>query len=212
MKRTRKTAATRDPAQTRKDLLRAAMREFNTHGFAGTDTNRIARVAGYAPQTFYRHFDDKIAIFLAVYEDWWQAEVSALDASQSPAPASAKKAAEIAIDFHTRWRVFRRSLRLLSVEDARVRASRAQARQVQIARAKQRNPAKRSDAEWVALLLTSERLCDAVADGELADLGLNKSAALKLVTEAMRPLAGAGRDRSDVSTLAAAPAADRASS
>ena len=166
------------------------MREFNTHGFAGTDTNRIARAAGYAPQTFYRHFDDKIAIFLAVYEEWWQAEVSALDALKSPGPASARKAAEIAIDFHTRWRVFRRSLRLLAVEDARVRASRASARQAQIARARQRNPAKRSDAEWVAILLTSERLCDAVADGELDDLGLSKSAALKLVTEAMQPLAG----------------------
>jgi AcrR family transcriptional regulator len=190
MKRATKTAGTRDPAQTRRDLLRAAMREFNTHGFAGTDTNRIARAAGYAPQTFYRHFDDKIAIFLAVYEEWWQAEVSALDALKSPAPASAKKAAEIAIDFHTRWRVFRRSLRYLSVDDARVRASRAAARQAQIARARRRNPAKLSDAEWVAILLISERLCDAVADGELADLGLSKSAALKLVTQAMQPIAG----------------------
>jgi AcrR family transcriptional regulator len=192
MKRPSKTGGTRDPAQTRKDLLRAAMREFNTHGFAGTDTNRIARAAGYAPQTFYRHFDDKIAIFLAVYEDWWQAEVSALDAVKSPAATSAKRAAEIAIDFHTRWRMFRRSLRLLSVEDARVRASRAAARQAQIARAKQRTAEKRSDAEWAAILFTSERLCDAVADGELADLGLSESAALKLVTEAMQPLAGAG--------------------
>jgi len=44
---------------TRQDLVEAAIAEFETVGFEGTNTNRIARAAGYAPQTFYRHFDDK---------------------------------------------------------------------------------------------------------------------------------------------------------
>jgi AcrR family transcriptional regulator len=52
---------------TRERLVQAAAAEFREQGFAGTDTNRIARRAGFAPQTFYRWFTDKTEIFIAVY-------------------------------------------------------------------------------------------------------------------------------------------------
>jgi hypothetical protein len=39
-------------------LLKAAMAEFNEHGFTGADTNRIARRAGLAPHTLYRWCKD----------------------------------------------------------------------------------------------------------------------------------------------------------
>ena len=45
-----------------------------------------------------------------------------------------------------------------------------------------------SDAESAAALLKAERLCDAAAEGELADLGLSQKAALHLVAEAMAVL------------------------
>ena len=45
------------------------MAEFIESGYAGTDTNRIARRAGFAPQTFYRWFADKTAILRAVSHD-----------------------------------------------------------------------------------------------------------------------------------------------
>ena len=48
-------------------LIAAAAAEFREAGFAGTDSNRIARRAGFAPQTFYRWFKDKTEIFIAVY-------------------------------------------------------------------------------------------------------------------------------------------------
>jgi AcrR family transcriptional regulator len=68
----------RNPEETRARLVDAAEAEFNAHGFDGTDTNRIARRAGYAPQTFYRHFADKTAVFLAVYDRWWRNESDAI--------------------------------------------------------------------------------------------------------------------------------------
>ena len=57
-------------SDTRTRLLNAATEEFNEKGFAGTDTNQIARQAGFAPQTFYRWFDDKTQIFIAAYRGW----------------------------------------------------------------------------------------------------------------------------------------------
>src|SRR5271156_3112848 len=78
----------RDPAATAKALLDAAEREFNARGFDGTDSNRIARAAGFAPQTFYRHFPDKRAVFLAVYERWWKGESDALAAVSGGHPPS----------------------------------------------------------------------------------------------------------------------------
>ena len=63
---------------TAEKLLYAAAAEFNEHGFAGTDTNRIARRAGFAPQTFYRWYEDKIEIFIRVYEYWEGLEAAAL--------------------------------------------------------------------------------------------------------------------------------------
>jgi len=184
--------AARDPSDTRARLLAAAQKEFNSKGYFGTDSNRIARRAGFAPQTFYRHFADKIAIFLAVYDGWWQDESAALGKVLStPALRShARKAALVVIDFHSRWRIFRRSLRHLAIEEPRVRAARAAARLAQIERRRAASGSKRSDARMVAALLCAERLCDAYADGELDDLNLSPAAALGLIVDCMAELTG----------------------
>ena len=171
----------RIPEETRTRLVAAAQSEFNTRGFDGTDTNRIARKAGYAPQTFYRHFPDKTAIFLAVYDGWWRAESAALLQSRAQ---TAKEAAKIALAFHTRWRIFRRSLRHLAIVDAKVRKARTLARREQIQRWKKAG-SRRTVAQLSAALLAAERLLDAAAEGELADLGLKPAAVLELATGAM---------------------------
>ena len=41
----------------------------------------IAREAGYAPASFYKHFDDKTAILLAVYENYVRLEWEGLRAA-----------------------------------------------------------------------------------------------------------------------------------
>lgn len=49
-------------------LPAAAGKEFKAAGFVGTDITRIARIAGYALQTFDRHFAEKTEILIRVHE------------------------------------------------------------------------------------------------------------------------------------------------
>lgn len=171
---------TRDPEETREKLLLAAEKEFNSHGFLGTDTNRIARAAGYAPQTFYRHFADKTAIFLAVYERWWRAERDAIIQAVQGTKGEARlaKIADTILAFHVRWRLFRRSLRHLSAEDKRVRAARVKARKAQIESLLAMPRRSRVTKEEIyAGLLILERLADAAAENEYRDMGFSTRAA-----------------------------------
>jgi AcrR family transcriptional regulator len=186
MTRSRKPSV-RNPEETAARLVDAADSLFNSVGFDGTDTNRIAREAGYAPQTFYRHFEDKTDIFLAVYQRWWQSESDEVEKILGgKGPAEAGRLADTIIAFHVRWRGFRRSLRHLAVADDRVRAARTNARVAQIARARAwLLKSHRSDAEAYASLLVFERLCDAVAEGEFADMGFSKALARQAVITAI---------------------------
>src|SRR6516164_2929685 len=76
---TKRTSMQRDPEATRAALIEAARLEFEEAGFDATQSNKIAARAGYAPQTFYRHFSSKLEIFLAVYDQWVADEQKALD-------------------------------------------------------------------------------------------------------------------------------------
>jgi AcrR family transcriptional regulator len=177
----------RKPEETLARLIEAAETEFNAHGFHGTDTNRIARRAGYAPQTFYRHFTDKTAVFLAVYDRWWRAESGAIGKLlRARGRSGLGSVADTMIEFHVKWRGFRRSLRHLSVEEPRVRRARAAARKAQLETARELlpNSADRTP-EIAASLLIFERLCDAAAEGEFADMGLPKAAARQAVIRAL---------------------------
>jgi AcrR family transcriptional regulator len=178
----------RNPEETAARLVNAAQSQFNSAGFDGTDTNRIAREAGYAPQTFYRHFEDKTEIFLAVYQRWWQSESNEVEKILcATGPADAGRLADTIIAFHVRWRGFRRSLRHLAVVDDRVRAARTNARMAQIARVRAWAPKpRRSDSQIYASLLELERLCDAIAEGEFADMGFSKALARQAVITAIR--------------------------
>lgn len=189
MPKSRVPKTIRDPQETRTRLLDAAEAEFNGPGYFDTDTNRIARAAGYAPQTFYRHFADKTAIFLAVYDRWWRAESGAVGdiARSKPGEGALEAMADTMIAFHTKWRGFRRALRHLAIVDDRVRAARAEARLAQLVaiRALPGQP-KRSEADLAAALLKLERVCDAAAEDEFVDLGLSRRDARAAVIEAAR--------------------------
>src|SRR5215471_12611311 len=109
------------PAQTRERLLSAAAVIFNRAGYHGTDSNRIAKEAGYSTGTFYKHFRDKREVFLAAYEAWVTAEwdaVSAELASGKDPEAIARGLVALSIEFHTRWSGLRASLRELVFSDA----------------------------------------------------------------------------------------------
>jgi AcrR family transcriptional regulator len=164
---------------TRARLVGAAADAFNRAGYHGTDSNRIARAAGYAPAMFYRHFADKRAIFLAAYERWVSTEWAAIEREIAAGGSVDEVTARIVglvLDLHRRWRGLRASLLTLVVADARVRRfyreqRRRQLRMLADLRRRLRS-ARRSAAEDAVLLFELERTCDAVANGELADLGL----------------------------------------
>jgi len=161
---------------TRDRLIDAAARAFRAHGYAGTDTNRIAARAGFAPQTFYRHFKDKLEIFLAIYRRW-EDEEAAVVTSLVEKRAGARALAEAIVAHHRAYLLFRRSLRQLSVENPQVRKARAQSRLRQMEKAIAL--AGRGTVETLApTLFQIERLSDAIAEGEFADLGVAEDAGL----------------------------------
>ncbi len=57
----------RDAGATRQRLLRAALRLFTEQGYHGTTTPALARAAGIAEGTIYRHFPSKERLFRAVW-------------------------------------------------------------------------------------------------------------------------------------------------
>ena len=55
-------------AQTRQDILKAALQLFLEGGYAGTTINNVAAAAGVAVETIYRGFGSKAALFKGVME------------------------------------------------------------------------------------------------------------------------------------------------
>src|SRR5262249_26696899 len=144
--------------------------------YHGTDSNRLARAAGYAPATFYKHFPDKRALFLAVYDRWVTSEWAAVDAifQDEASPARrAERLVDLGVALHRRWRGLRARLRALVATDETVRAAyRAQRRRQLRMMARLAGRPGRLDAGDAVLLFTLERVSDALAEGEIQDLGL----------------------------------------
>lgn len=181
------------PSDTRERLVAAAAAVFNRDGYHGTDSNRLARAAGYAPATFYKHFPDKRAILLAAYEEWVTSEWRAIGAALRDAPTPTARAARI-VDFvlahHRRWVGLRASLRALVATDPVVRRfHRAQRRRQLDLLASMRRPARTPAAAAAArvddaiLLFTLERTLDAIAEGEAAALGVDRDAMIARLRE-----------------------------
>jgi len=166
------------PEATRETLVTAAARAFNQHGYHGTDSNAIARAAGYAPGTFYLHFADKRAVFLAVYERWVKVEWDAIGARARAGTLDAASLVALVLAHHRAWRGFRASLRALLATDAEVRRFFRARRRRQVALMGQLAGASGRPAppveERVILLLTLERVADAIADGEATQLGARR--------------------------------------
>ncbi len=170
-------------------LVEAAASEFNELGFSGTDSNRIARRAGFAPQTFYRWFEDKTEIFIKVYELWQQQEVGVLRKLMAE-NASDARVVQACVAHHKAFLIFRRSLRQLSAENDKVRAARANSRLKQLAQITHQAPGPGDDdtADLAATLLQVERLADALAEGEFLDMGLDDKAAEDALAGLIRKL------------------------
>ena len=57
-------------AETRQELLAAAIRLFADHGFHNTSLQQIAEAAGYTTGAIYWHFRNKDDLFLAAFEEF----------------------------------------------------------------------------------------------------------------------------------------------
>ena len=160
--------------ETRRKLVTAAAREIEKHGYHGTDSNRIARAAGFSPGTFYKHFNDKQEIFLAAHSAWVDAEWDAVDDLTGPPDTRAAAIVDFVVDHHRRRKGLRASLRALVATDPKVRAFHRSERRRQLVRMEagpDAPPERRAAA--ALLLLEVERVADALADGELEALGVD---------------------------------------
>jgi AcrR family transcriptional regulator len=172
------------PADTRTRLLQAAMAEFIESGFAGTDTNKIARRAGFAPQTFYRWFDDKPAVFTEVLLVWEEVEAALLTTVITDRHTPPLQMAEACVESLRPFLTFRRNLRAVVSQDAAIHARRAQGRQRLLTGlmghipAPGAQPGQLSAEQLGSLIVQFEGLCEAIAHGELGDMGLQGRAAL----------------------------------
>jgi AcrR family transcriptional regulator len=194
----RRTSKTRrplrgTPQETRARLVAAAAQVFNRSGYHGTDSNRIARAAGYSPGTFYKHFADKREILLAAFQDWVDQEWEAIErevAGTSDREALARRIVEMTLRLHIRWRGLRASMLALVGSDPVVRRFHRAQRRRQLgmlaALRKRRGESPRPPEEDLVLLFTMERTCDAVAMGELTDLGLSRRAVVGALCATVR--------------------------
>jgi AcrR family transcriptional regulator len=184
----RKPRKARDAQESRRLLVEAAAQIFNSVGFHGTDTNRIAKAAGYTPGTFYTHFPDKRAIFLEVYQGWVDAELIDIAAGfKFKGPDHRERLAKTILNHHKKWRTFRASLRALYAIDPEIRTARLaqRARQIDAITAISveagREPLSRS--RIFCNLLFLEAICDSIADGNLQTLRIRESEMFQILVE-----------------------------
>ncbi|PPE73619.1 hypothetical protein C3942_12525 [Solimonas fluminis] len=178
------------PEETRRRLVAAAAEEFNRLGYEGTDSNRLARAAGYAPGTFYKHFRDKREIFLAAYAEWvdreWEEVSAALDLG-GEVTRRAGCIVDLLLAHHRRWSGLRASLRMLTAADPVVREfyrgqRRRQFELLARLRAAAGDPPRPREQDAL-LLFTLERSADAMAEDEAEALGLDPAAMRALLVE-----------------------------
>jgi AcrR family transcriptional regulator len=178
------------PDATRERLVAAAAELFERDGFAATDAGRIAREAGYAVGTFYKHFADKAEILLAAYSHWvdteWREVEAELRTDGSPAEI-AEQIVRLVLRLHMRWRGLRAALAALIASDASARRFHRAQRRRQLAMMVElralRGAKPRDGEEDAILLFTLERVCDAIAAGELQGLALQREKTLGLLRD-----------------------------
>jgi AcrR family transcriptional regulator len=166
------------PEQTRARLIQTAAQMFNEVPYWETDSNQLAKAAGYSTGTFYRHFKDKREIFIAAYREWVAEEWTSIESRLSPALTpgeSIDRASDALIEHHRRWRVFRGNLRALITYDEELRELTQSLRREQLEKMRilrgLRGEAPRDLERDAIHAMMFERICDALADGDFRSLG-----------------------------------------
>jgi AcrR family transcriptional regulator len=166
-----------------------------SHGSSGTDSNSIAKAAGYATGTFYKHFRDKRDIFLAAYERWVAAEWKEIGDELSRmqnAETTARLLVDLSVKFHTEWRGLRASLMELVFSDPEARKFFRAQRYRQLAfivelRSRFALPARTREQDAIHLYMT-ERVFDAIGQGEIQSLSLDRDAVIESMVDKVHTL------------------------
>ncbi|MBC7397280.1 MAG: TetR/AcrR family transcriptional regulator [Bdellovibrionales bacterium] len=174
----------RDPAFTRRQLKIAARKEFNAAGYFATDTNKIARSAGYSAGTFYRHFKDKLELFIEVYRDWHWDQMQEIERALllgGTVDEMSIRMADIILQFYSHWKTFRASARVLALSEPRASQFKSSRRaelveSINATRSRLNFPML-PIKDLVTFLIFIERLADAIIDGEYAQFGLGEEVA-----------------------------------
>lgn len=74
-----------DPAQTRREILKAAEESFAAAGFVGATTRQVAARAGVNVATLHYHFGNKERLYRAVLESSVSGEIPPASAASAPA-------------------------------------------------------------------------------------------------------------------------------
>ena len=90
-------AKVRNPKRTRDQIVKAAARLIRDRGLARVTTREIAREAGCAEGTLYKHFENKDDLFLAVVMESLPRFETALDPAAAAHTAIAKNLGQIGI-------------------------------------------------------------------------------------------------------------------
>lgn len=188
-----RTPRPRNPAATREALIAAAARIFNEAGYFATDTNAIAREAGYAPASFYKHFDDKTAILLAVYEDYVRMEWEGLQASmgnETSLRTRLRHALAFIVGFHGKWSAFRTGIRAVAqIEPAVALALKAsRARQLELLAGVAGLSVQKHRAALMLVLGIVERLAETVIEGESTQPPVKRETMLEQAERALLTL------------------------
>ena len=184
-----------DPDATKEALLNAAAKLFNADGYFGTDSNKIARAAGFAPATFYRHFRDKKQVFLAAYAYWVTEDWEVIEASIKGAKDSAGIARLLVESYeshHRQWGSFRRSMHALVATDEEARAFHIKVRAAQLDRLdallRQMGAPARPREDLLFRFLSIERAANALTDDDLPVLGTSAARLRSRIQQAVQEL------------------------
>ncbi len=181
----------RDPVVTRKKLIEAALDEFSTQGFYGTDTNKIARAAGFTPGTFYVHFADKHEIFetcyLQVLADLREEGTKKIRAKLGDSREVASATFSLILQYHRRWGDFLTDVKTLATCDENIGRlyNEQQSLLIQLlgrlrSGVSGGKPNREEDALMYFML---ERTCSAIASGESKGLKLRNRTMIGLLEE-----------------------------
>ena len=107
--------------QTRKNILRAAIREFSVHGFAGARTDAIAESAKVNKALLYYYFKSKQGLYTATFEEIASAVVERTLAALDPGHSAGERLLRAALSHFDRILTQHEFQSLLQQEMVRLR-------------------------------------------------------------------------------------------